>query len=292
MQSLLKFNEIVEDHLLDGIPVVDSMDKEQFQEYIAKNKPVLIKNYYKSKALDWNRDYLIKHTQNVTVAMTPDGRADAITNGRFMLPYEQQMSLSDFFDLLDQGKAVYCQRQSSSLDLEFPELKQDVQELEIASCFQSPLDATNIWIGNEKSKTSMHRDPYENLYVVTHGAKQFTLCPPTDTPWLYKKMVPIGRYTTDFQVQEMEEQVPWVHADPDNPTGEYPLLKHCHPYHVLVERGDVLYLPSQWYHAVNQIPSQDGLTIAVNFWYDMQFGVHFCLNSLIDSLSSEIHQQT
>lgn len=37
----------------------------------------------------------------------------------------------------------------------------------------------NIWIGTEQSTSSLHKDPYENFYVVITGQKKFTLLPPT-----------------------------------------------------------------------------------------------------------------
>jgi len=32
-----------------------------------------------------------------------------------------------------------------------------------------------------------HKDPYENVYVVVRGYKDFILFPPSDAPWLYYK---------------------------------------------------------------------------------------------------------
>jgi hypothetical protein len=48
------------------------------------------------------------------------------------------------------------------------------------------IDAINIWIGNERSVSSMHKDHYENLIYVTSGEKIFTLCPPSDVIYLYE----------------------------------------------------------------------------------------------------------
>ena len=48
-----------------------------------------------------------------------------------------------------------------------------------------PPDAVNIWIGDDKSITSIHSDPYENIYLVVRGAKHFTLFPPTEA-WRMK----------------------------------------------------------------------------------------------------------
>jgi len=47
-----------------------------------------------------------------------------------------------------------------------------------------PPDAINLWIGNETSVSSMHKDHYENLFYVLSGEKVFTVCPPADAPFL------------------------------------------------------------------------------------------------------------
>lgn len=41
-------------------------------------------------------------------------------------------------------------------------------------------DATNLWIGGSHSQTSLHKDPYENIYAVVRGSKTFTVLPPTE----------------------------------------------------------------------------------------------------------------
>jgi jumonji domain-containing protein 7 len=45
-------------------------------------------------------------------------------------------------------------------------------------------EAVNLWIGTEKSRTSMHRDHYENLFTVLRGTKIFTLFPPSEAYFL------------------------------------------------------------------------------------------------------------
>ena len=39
-------------------------------------------------------------------------------------------------------------------------------------------------MGTSKSVSSIHRDPYENIYAVIHGEKHFTLIPPVCFPFL------------------------------------------------------------------------------------------------------------
>eukprot|EP00954_Amorphochlora_amoebiformis_P008897 691023-Amorphochlora_amoeboformis.AAC.4 len=50
--------------------------------------------------------------------------------------------------------------------------------------FSAPPDAVNIWVGDQRSVSSLHRDPYENIYCVIRGSKTFTLLPPSDAPYL------------------------------------------------------------------------------------------------------------
>lgn len=45
-------------------------------------------------------------------------------------------------------------------------------------------EATNLWIGTSASRTSMHRDHYENLFTVLRGTKIFTLYPPFEAHFL------------------------------------------------------------------------------------------------------------
>lgn len=48
-------------------------------------------------------------------------------------------------------------------------------------------EAVNLWMGDERSVSSMHKDPYENMFYVASGEKLFTLCPPADAPYLYEQ---------------------------------------------------------------------------------------------------------
>ena len=49
-----------------------------------------------------------------------------------------------------------------------------------------PPDAVNLWIGDQRAVSSMHKDHYENLFYCLSGEKVFTLCPPADIPFLHE----------------------------------------------------------------------------------------------------------
>lgn len=79
---------------------------------------------------------------------------------------------------------------------EFPELVSDIdKELPWASqAFGAKPSAINLWIGDQRSVTSLHKDPFENIYCVVNGWKDFVLFPPTDRPWLPYKFLPVAQY--------------------------------------------------------------------------------------------------
>jgi len=81
--------------------------------------------------------------------------------------------------------------------------------------------------------------------------------------------------------------IDWIPVDPDNIDEEkYPKSVHCSPLHVEVFPGEILYIPSLVYHKVRQEGGdKDGTTIAINYWFDMDFDLKFCYFNLLEKLS-------
>lgn len=75
--------------------------------------------------------------------------------------------------------------------------------------------------------------------------------------------------------------VPWICIDPLSPDyASYPLYRNATPIQVRVEAGDALYLPSLWFHHVQQSHA----CIAVNYWYDMQYDLKYAYFQFLESL--------
>lgn len=118
--------------------------------------------------------------------------ADAVTydpvtdREYFTMPHEEHMTLNSFIDLIE-GKTVsdnanYISLQNGSLPTEYGAIQEDVdQDIEWCSeALGKKPDAVNFWFGDDKSATSLHKDPYENCYVVVRGQKTFILYPPSE----------------------------------------------------------------------------------------------------------------
>lgn len=166
----------------------------------------------------------------VGVAVTPNGYADGLstvnTNGTeyFVMPEDQTMTMDHFLNHLDDrnDKNVhYIQKQNSNLIEDFPELHDDIDVstlLFASDAFNKKPDAVNFWMGDKRAITSskhtqlrnhcllmvtsccrsslVHKDPYENIYCVTSGFKDFILIPPVDLPFVPRAKYPSGIYKT------------------------------------------------------------------------------------------------
>ena len=258
------------------------------------------------------------------MAATPDGRADAVRHCTpagtevFAQPAEQRMRLRDFLHTLSRRhdpnpssnarkgsfNVLYAQKQSDSLSQEFAPLLPDTGAgLTWADeAFASAPDATNLWIGDESSVTSFHKDHYENMYAVIRGRKTFLLLPPCEAYRLYLSRYPAARYVQgnesklSLHVEEQAEAVHWSPLDPCTAgpaeIERYPLFyssSRPKPFKVSVGRGDLLYLPSLWYHYVLQegemVEGRWCPCISVNMWYDMKFDCKYAYAKMIEQLA-------
>lgn len=169
--------------------------------------------------------------------------------------------------------ARYYDSAGDSDPSEFEPLRGDVPS-EVPWCSEaldrSP-DAVNLWIGNSASVTSIHSDPYENIYSVVRGKKHFTLLPPTEGWCLQERMYPHAAYSRSTVTSQLElvpspETPPVRWSSVIDPTLPDSLPPEAHPIHITVQAGETLYLPAGWWHYVRQ----SDITIALNFWYDME----------------------
>ncbi|XP_012267185.2 bifunctional peptidase and (3S)-lysyl hydroxylase Jmjd7 [Athalia rosae] len=286
-----------------------------YREYVSKNLPLVIRGGTKHwpAVNKWNTSYFRRKLGDkiVTVAVTPNGYADAIAakaskdgatfENYFVMPEERLIPMSTFLNTLENSEEQnvhYIQKQDSNFIKDFTELWADA-ELDVpwaTEAFGKYPDAVNIWMGDQRAVTSMHKDPYENIYCVISGEKEFLLHPPTDLPWIPYKNYPSANYRevqpgrwliepigtvlpTNKEIVEdgsdcplQSNVVPWVSIDPLNPDyARYPGYKNVTTLRVTVRKGDLLYLPSLWFHHVRQSHA----CIALNYWYDMEYDIKY-----------------
>ncbi|KAI1175481.1 phospholipase A2 [Nemania sp. FL0916] len=305
---------------------IEELDEEpsplEFMRYVARNIPFVVRGGAQdwTATRSWDAAYLRSALtgHKVNVAITPFGNADAPTpDGKghivFAKPHEEDWDFGEFLEhVIQQEKTAsldgehrpgagddevwYAQTQNDNLRHEYISLFSQVEE-SIAfariALARDP-DAINMWIGNSRSVTALHRDNYENIYVQIAGRKHFVLLPPVFQPCVNEQDLQPATYTRGQSGDERAgrgegrlvlhrdemidgygdepSQVPFATWDPDTPEVRATPYSHlAEPMRVSLEPGDMLYLPAMWYHKVSQSCSEDGICVAVNYWYDMEF---------------------
>ncbi|KAI1125372.1 phospholipase A2 [Nemania abortiva] len=297
---------------------IEELDEEpsplEFMRYVARNTPFVVRRgaCHWTATRTWDAAYLRSTLagQTVNVAVTPFGNADAPTpdsEGRtvFAKPHEEEHEFSQFLEYVvrqekaslvngeeaqDGDEVWYAQTQNDNLRHEyitlFSQVEKSIAFARIA--LERDPDAINMWIGNSRSVTALHRDNYENVYVQVAGCKHFVLLPPLFQPCVNEQDLEPATYIRseidgqqkeerlvlrmDEMVEGNEAKVPFATWDPD--AAEVRATPYSHlakPVRVSLEPGDMLYLPAMWYHKVSQSCSEDGICVAVNYWYDMEF---------------------
>ncbi|KAI8997344.1 cupin-like domain-containing protein [Pilobolus umbonatus] len=235
------------------------------RECIHPNRPAIIKSsidHWPARTL-WTNDYLQSKLADsvVTVAVTPNGYADAVTydpntkKEYFVMPHEEKMTFNVFLDRINgrapSEDASYISLQNGSLIQEYKAIEKDVDS-DIKWCSEalgkSP-DAVNFWFGDNKSITSLHKDPYENCYAVIRGQKTFILYPPSEYYCMHESIYQNAVYepnesTHKLELVPLQSTTPWIPINPLSPDyKKYPRFKHANPITVTLNEGEMLYLP-------------------------------------------------
>ena len=81
----------------------------------------------------------------------------------------------------------------------FEDVEEDVSWARIA--LEQKPDAINLWIGNSRSVTALHRDNYENIYCQVIGQKHFTLISTVEMEYIAEQSLPAATYLVNvFQM--------------------------------------------------------------------------------------------
>ncbi|KAF5631571.1 phospholipase [Fusarium sp. NRRL 52700] len=277
----------------------------EFMRYVARNTPFVIRGGASSwKACqDWNSAYLLSvmKGQNVNVAVTPYGNADmpTVPPGEeslvFAKPHYEDQPFEELLEYVARqgadpdfppgAEVRYAQTQNDNLREEYITLFSDVQKdipfarIALDKC----PDAVNLWIGNSKSVTAMHKDNYENIYVQILGRKHFVLLPSLCYPCVNEQPLKAATYTRgengmELKIDTDDEAVPFAIWDPDRPEQNATKFSHlAQPLRVTLNPGDMLYLPAMWYHKVLQSCAEEdeGFVLAVNYWSALSY-IDFC----------------
>lgn len=218
------------------------IDPQRFvQEYYAKNRPVLLTGLMDNwKALDlWNPQYLRDKFGEEMVEIQVDRNSDPLYEERSD-KHKKQLLLKDYVDMVVNGGDTndYYMTANNHV-MENPGMKRLFDDIEMFPGFLSPTYTNSeifFWFGPGGTVTPLHHDRRNILIAQVYGRKKILLVPPTQTHLVYNHLTVFSS------------------VDCENPDYEkHPLYKDANVIEGILEPGQVLFLPTGWWHHVRAL---------------------------------------
>lgn len=224
-------------------------------------KPVLIKDEVADWAATqkWNPEFLdcLLGRQEVTIKFLEDGVLSLNDPEKIevkTLPFSEarQYICEDGNYYISQVaiKHPLLSRVIGGKSSNFSRLGEDLQQPCYLNDISKQCYVTNLWFGGNLCKTPLHFDDKENFFVQIFGEKRFLLFPPSQTDYLYQAHGETFSHMSRVDV-----------FDPDK--SKFPRFAEAKYTEVIVKPGDMLYIPKDWWHAVDTLET----SISVNFWW-------------------------
>lgn len=156
--------------------------------------------------------------------------------------HDERLELGKFIDHLACGGAGYLTQAPLS----------DFSELAERAPVGCPKDehchAVNLWIGG-LTRSGFHYDSADNLFVQLAGMKRVMLSPSRRLRDLYPFPDNYSKSTIDFERPDWRNQ--------------YPKTNRARIQTLIVDEGDVLYIPRGWWHYL----ATDHTSVSINIWF-------------------------
>ncbi|MBI4783220.1 MAG: cupin-like domain-containing protein [Oscillatoriophycideae cyanobacterium NC_groundwater_1537_Pr4_S-0.65um_50_18] len=245
--------------------------KDFFEQYQKPGIPIVITGLLKVEAA-WNLDYLCEKLGTLEFPIRHYGQQRyqqdkrqwaTIGSGVAM----QNMTFAHYAELLRNGTAQAQDLYLGRCTLSHTPLANTpaIAQAEAALGLKFPATNLKLWVGGGGHTTCLHYDPVDGTLMQLQGAKRVLLFPPSQLYNLYP--FPI---TVHLQ-HGLRKRAVYSQVYPDKPDLEaFPkfeqALDHCHE--VILQQGEILFIPSGWWHEVSTVSSADEIVCSVNrFWH-------------------------
>lgn len=247
---------------IDRIP----WDATAFARYRAARRPVVIEGVARRcPELDrWRLDHLAAQIGDRQVLVSTGHGPPAVTDPvRFLTArrYERR-TFSSYAGHLAAGEVppggAYL-TDPTILD-EIPALRRDIAAAHAqlaALCDRDPRAwrllsrRPTLWIGPAGVVSPLHFDRVENFHAQLTGHKRWTLFAPSQARSLYHRSreVPVPLYSP---------------IDVERPDlARFPRYRDAAPWSAVVEAGEMLFVPSGWWHQVRTLDR----SVSITFWF-------------------------
>ncbi|KAG5181498.1 cupin-like domain-containing protein [Tribonema minus] len=259
--------------------------------YVAESRPAVITNFQDGFAptSSWSWEALAQRFGNelVHVSVSQSGRFDGPEDGGLWgLPGEEilvrppgsTMRFGDFATLMRANLTETFYIEYLAVHQYLGKAATDMMPLPAAATDSGlELVLTNLWMSKGGTTEVLHYDEYENLLCQLRGTKELTLFPPNDIGRLYYTARKKGHleyeYPGNFKRDRLADTRAVVFSSGVNLQSpdfkKHPKFKGLRPHRVVLQPGEVLFMPAYWHHEVRSKGDDENppSNIAVNFWF-------------------------
>lgn len=223
----------------DPVEEISSIDAIAFKKnYLSKKKPVLIKGLANDwgATKKWDFDFLSNLDDDKDVYLISDNFIQ--DDNRY-----KSASFKDYIIKLKNAEknGTTIKDYLTTLDIFkfYPHLKADID----FSIFEKHTkeNVVNAWIGPPNTISGFHADTANNVYAQVKGKKMFILCSTVFNKTMYPSKKHIyGAVASSVDINNFD-------------VAKYPEFKNNEFKSVILEPGDVLYVPKNWWHYVQSL---------------------------------------
>eukprot|EP01012_Entosiphon_sulcatum_P016661 TRINITY_DN21585_c0_g1_i1.p1 TRINITY_DN21585_c0_g1~~TRINITY_DN21585_c0_g1_i1.p1 ORF type:complete len:346 (-),score=37.99 TRINITY_DN21585_c0_g1_i1:134-1171(-) len=254
---------------IETVPDASNISREDFQRLVTRSTPAIIRNTSctsENLTLDFLRGKIGSRTVEIEVSEGPEFYSDAArqrywdtdpTDPKWQWHTMRVDSFLDIFQQRPNGRYYYLAEPLERV----PEVDEFVEVPPFADHLS--LTKAHLWVGGGGEVAPLHQDGFDNIFCQLQGERIFTLYHPLQSPWLYPS--PVDPHFALARPLNSDLRVPKQNTEGPSKKNEFPLAQNSRFQRVTVKPGEVLYLPSYWWHEVDHSP---GVGIAVNFWFE------------------------
>jgi hypothetical protein len=145
----------------------------------------------------------------------------------------QDMRMGDYLDLVERDESA-LPPYLGNLEL------RELNRLCHWPAYFDKMGPPRFWIGPARCVTPLHCDFDDNIFAQIWGRKRIVLAPPHHDAFLY--------------VREANPLLFGSPVDPESPDfDQFPLARQAAFIEIIVEPGDMLYVPAGWFHQVRAL---------------------------------------
>jgi hypothetical protein len=215
---------------IDTVPRLGALTAAAFRERAALGLPFLIEGIVGRWPLTTQSPDILRqrHGHMQVRARVGDYINTAFAPDRAM----QDMTMAEYLDLADSTDGL-------------PPYLGNLELRELNSMCHWPtwfdkMGPARFWIGPAGTVTPLHCDFDDNIFAQIWGNKRIFLAPPHHDEFLYTKEASAILFGSPFDPEAPDYQ-------------QFPLAQQANMIEVLVQPGDMLYVPAGWYHQVRAL---------------------------------------